>query len=284
MKGGKKMMGITSIMAVLGVTLIILLLRACPSAGAVGEAERESVPTVATSGTGKDDGQADATSQAGGDEGKSAEEKEAEAKEQVESEDADSKDMQSVSSSGSGTGSSRSSSSSGSPSSSGGSSSSRSSGSSSGSSSPSGSSSGSRPTTPAKRTCSTCGGTGTAATGSRTVTDSAAWDEQVLVSGAWDEWVVDQAAWDEQVIDYWYYLVSDGHICYSDDDLDDYLFNDDHFDLSYRSEPHYTTVHHDEVGHTVHHDAVYETVHHPAVTHTETTYGTCPTCGGSGQI
>lgn len=59
-------------------------------------------------------------------------------------------------------------------------------------------------------------------------------------------WVQDRAAWDEQVFDHSYYLCSDGHVCYGQDELANYL--DDH-DVSYSLKEVWKTIHHDAEGH-----------------------------------
>lgn len=134
--------------------------------------------------------------------------------------------------------------------------------------------SGSGTAAPSKKTCPDCGGSGTAQTGTSTVTDSA----------AWDEWVVDSAAWDEPVYEW-----RDRYVCYDDgavfypgeeaalsahlDALVEAGYNGSSYVETYQVQV--DTVHHDETGHYAHHDAV---------THTEPVYGTCPTCGGSGQV
>ena len=151
----------------------------------------------------------------------------------------------------------------------------------------------------------------------KTVTDKAAYDEQVLVKEAWDEQVVVKEAWDEQVVvkeawdeqvqvsEAWDEPVIEGfytcNICgYQTQDGWDMTFHcldvcgggyhtegvqtgTIHHDAGYETVHHdaeYTTVHHDAEYTTVHHDAEYQTVHHDAVTHTETTY-TCSGCGAT---
>ena len=128
--------------------------------------------------------------------------------------------------------------------------------------------------TPAKRTCRACGGTGSVRTGSRTVTDS----------GAWDEWVVDSPAWDETV--YLGIQFSDGTFFAAGDEASADAYEESVILAggSISSSNVYGSVHHDEVGHTVHHDETGHAVHHDAVTHTEDVYGTCPACGGSGTV
>ena len=137
---------------------------------------------------------------------------------------------------------------------------------------------------PAKRTCQACGGTGSVRTGSRTVTDSAAWDEWVIDSAAWDEWVVDSPAWDETV--YLGIQFSDGTFFAAGDEASADAYEESVVLAggSISSSNVYGSVHHDEVGHTVHHDETGHAVHHDAVTHAEDIYGTCPACGGSGTV
>lgn len=138
--------------------------------------------------------------------------------------------------------------------------------------------------TPGKRTCQACGGTGSVRTGSRTVTDSAAWDEWVVDSPAWDEWVVDSPAWNETV--YLGIQFSDGTFFAAGDEASADAYEESVILAggSISSSNVYGSVHHDEVGHTVHHDETGHAVHHDAVTHTEDVYGTCPACGGSGTV
>jgi len=137
---------------------------------------------------------------------------------------------------------------------------------------------------PAKRTCQACGGTGSVRTGSRTVTDSAAWDEWVIDSAAWDEWVVDSPAWDETV--FLGIQFSDGTFFAAGDEASADAYEESVVLAggSISSSNVYGSVHHDEVGHTVHHDETGHAVHHDAVTHAEDIYGTCPACGGSGTV
>ena len=137
---------------------------------------------------------------------------------------------------------------------------------------------------PEKRACQACGGTGSVKTGSRTVTDSAAWDEWVVDSPAWDEWVVDSPAWDETV--YLGIQFSDGAFFAAGDEASADAYEESVILAggSISSSNVYGSVHHDEVGHTVHHDETGHAVHHDAITHTEDAYGTCPACGGSGTV
>ena len=153
-----------------------------------------------------------------------------------------------------------------------------------GSSSSGGGSSSSQPSTPSKRTCPACGGSGTVKTGTRTVTDSAAWDEYVVDAQAWDEYVVDQEAWSETV--YLGIQYSDGAFFAPGEEgaAREHEYSLLESGTDYSNWNVYDTVYHDEVGHTVHHDEVGHTVHHDAVTHDEDTYGTCPSCGGAGKV
>lgn len=95
----------------------------------------------------------------------------------------------------------------------------------------------------------------------RTVTDSAAWDEQVLVRAAYDEGVYDG----EEIV------FSDGHVCQTTKEAADYsnrqldLGNNVSYSVKRKTR-------------LVHHDAEYKTVHHDAVTHVETY---CTTCGAT---
>ena len=95
----------------------------------------------------------------------------------------------------------------------------------------------------------------------RTVTDSAAWDETVLAREAWDEPVADG----EQIV------FSDGHVCYSNSDALAYerqqALAGKRVSYSVKTKYRY-----------VHHDATYRTVHHDAVTHQETY---CTSCGAT---
>lgn len=62
-----------------------------------------------------------------------------------------------------------------------------------------------------------------------------------------NKWVVDRAAYDEKVdTGRGKYVCSDGHVCYSEAEIDDYLQT---HDVSYSVQTLYTTVHHDAVGH-----------------------------------
>lgn len=95
----------------------------------------------------------------------------------------------------------------------------------------------------------------------RTVTDSAAWDETVLAREEWDEPVADG----EQIV------FSDGHVCYSNSDALAYerqqALAGKRVSYSVKTKYRY-----------VHHDATYRTVHHDAVTHQETY---CTSCGAT---
>lgn len=93
----------------------------------------------------------------------------------------------------------------------------------------------------------------------RTVTDSAAWDERVLVRAAYDEGVYDG----EEIV------FSDGHVCQTAKEAADY--SNSQLDLG--NNVSYSVRRKTRI---VHHDAEYKTVHHDAVTHTETY---CTTCG-----
>ena len=93
----------------------------------------------------------------------------------------------------------------------------------------------------------------------RTVTDSAAWDERVLVRAAYDEPVPDGS---ESVF-------SDGHVEATPEGTSAYMKQQALAgnNVSYSVKTKYRIVHH---------DAEYKTVHHDAVTHTETY---CTICG-----
>ena len=95
----------------------------------------------------------------------------------------------------------------------------------------------------------------------RTVTDSAAWDERVLVRAAYDEPVPDGS---ESVF-------SDGHVEATPEGTSAYMKQQALAgnNVSYSVKTKYRIVHH---------DAEYKTVHHDAVTHTETY---CTTCGAT---
>lgn len=95
----------------------------------------------------------------------------------------------------------------------------------------------------------------------RTVTDSAAWDEQVLVRAAYDS--------GERVGTI--VVFSDGYTCKTSAEAAAYTKQQ----LSLGNNVSYTLK--DDVR-IVHHDAEYKTVHHDAATHTETY---CTTCGAT---
>lgn len=95
----------------------------------------------------------------------------------------------------------------------------------------------------------------------RTVTDSAAWDERVLVRAAYDEGVYDG----EEIV------FSDGHVCQTAKEAADY--SNRQLDLG--NNVSYSVKRKTRI---VHHDAEYKMVHHDAVTHTETY---CTTCGAT---
>ena len=109
---------------------------------------------------------------------------------------------------------------------------------------------------------------------------SKAYDEQVKVKDGWNEQVKVKDAWSEKVKvkDAVYettwssrFICTDGHICYSQEELGDYL---DWHDVGYSNDPiehktlvsdaKYETVHHDAQYKTVYHDPQYKTVHHDA--------------------
>lgn len=93
----------------------------------------------------------------------------------------------------------------------------------------------------------------------RTVTESAAWDEQVLVRVAYDEGVYDG----EEIV------FSDGHVCQTTKEAADYE------EQQYLA-GNYVSYSVKRKTRLVHYDAEYKTVHHDAVTRTETY---CTICG-----
>ena len=102
------------------------------------------------------------------------------------------------------------------------------------------------PPSPAFVACATCGGTGVVTT-------------TVMVSEAWEEPVYDWV-WD-------CYVCSDGHVCRSDEELEQYLY-----DRAVAGEVVTSSSHYEQV--------VVGTVEHPAQYEERTV--ACPACGGAG--
>ena len=125
--------------------------------------------------------------------------------------------------------------------------------------------SGTTTTDPAKKTCTACSGTGQVKTGTKTVTDQA----------AYDEWVVDKEEWTEEVFLGVRYSTGAFFEPGQENEEDEYACSLLENGVNYSCWNEYDYILHEEEGHPEHHDAV---------THTEDVYGTCTTCGGTGEV